>query len=194
MASIIGQRVLVLVDEANFAGTARKFGRRPDWQQLRDYLANPGEGRHLVEMVAYLGLPPDHPDYREQRERKKGFLSWLQTNGFFAVVKEGTPTEDGRYRANVDVLMAVDGVRLAVDMRPDTVVIVSGDNEFAYLAETLRRRGIRVEVASVADTLSTQLKAAANGFIDLTPVLNASPGLNGQAAQIGESLDDLGAL
>jgi hypothetical protein len=32
-------------------------------------------------------------------------------------------------------------------MRPDVVILVTGDADFAYLAIELRRRGIRVEVA-----------------------------------------------
>jgi uncharacterized LabA/DUF88 family protein len=166
------QRVLVLVDEANFAGSARALGRRADWLRLRDYLADPNEGRFLIEMVAYVGMPPDHPDYQQLRERKKSFLYWLQSNGLLVVTKEGIPTGSGHYNANVDVVMAVDGIQLAVDLKPDIVVLVTGDNEFAYLATTLRRRGIRVEVASPPSTLSNQLRAAASGVIDLTPLMN----------------------
>ena len=55
-------------------------------------------------------------------------------------------------------------------MQPDVVVLVTGDADFAYLATKLRRRGIRVEVASVAQNLSALLKAAANAVIDLAPL------------------------
>jgi uncharacterized LabA/DUF88 family protein len=181
----MAQKILILVDVDNFTGIARGFGRRGDLKRLREYLANAADGRHLLEMVTYVGLPPDHPDFAEQRERKKNFLHWARTNGFLVVTKDGSPKENGQYHANVDVIMAVDGVQLAIDMRPDIVVLVTGDNEFSYLAETLRRRGIRVEVACVASSLSNQLRSAANGVIDLTPVLNESPSLNGQAATIG---------
>ena len=47
---------------------------------------------------------------------------------------------------------------------------MTGDADFAYLALQLRRRGIRLEVASVAQNLGSALKSAANEVIDLTPL------------------------
>jgi uncharacterized LabA/DUF88 family protein len=69
--------------------------------------------------------------------------------------------------------MAIDAVELSVDMRPDVVVLVTGDADFAHLALQLRRRGIRVEVASVAQNLGSALKASANETIDLDPLFNS---------------------
>jgi uncharacterized LabA/DUF88 family protein len=63
--------------------------------------------------------------------------------------------------------MAMDAIELALEVRPDIVVLVTGDSDFAYLAEKLRRRGIRVEVASVEQSLGNDLKMAANSVVDL---------------------------
>jgi uncharacterized LabA/DUF88 family protein len=63
--------------------------------------------------------------------------------------------------------MAIDALELSVEMRPDVVILVTGDADFAYLAVKLRRRGIRVEVASVAQNLGNILKSTANDVIDL---------------------------
>ena len=97
-------------------------------------------------------------------------MHWLRSNGFLVVTKDGAPAEEGRYKANVDVMMAIDAVELSVEMRPDVVILVTGDADFAYLALQLRRRGIRVEVASVAPNLGSGLKTAANEVIDLSPL------------------------
>jgi len=86
------------------------------------------------------------------------------------VTKDGAPAEEGHYKANVDVMMAIDALDLAVEMNPDIVILVTGDADFASLATKLRRRGIRVEVASVAQNLGGVLKAAANAVIDLAPL------------------------
>lgn len=165
-------RVLVAVDEANLMWTARGVNKKPDWLKVRQYLASKDEGRELVECVAYVGLPPERSDFAEQREKKLGFLHWLRTNGFMVVTKDGSPTEGGKYKANVDVIMAMDTLDLVESTRPDVVVMVTGDSDFAYLAEKLRRRGIRVEVASLEQSLSGKLRAAANDFIDLREVFN----------------------
>src|SRR5436309_5080767 len=86
------------------------------------------------------------------------------------VTQDGAPAEEGPYKANVDVMMAIDALELSIEMRPDVVILVTGDADFAYLATKLRRHGIRVEVASVAQNLGNVLRSAANDVIDLAPL------------------------
>src|SRR5213592_360305 len=163
-------RVLVLVDESNVGSSVRTAGRGLDWIKLRDFLAGPATGRDLIEMVVYAGLPPATPAWQEERDKKNKFVHWLRSNGFMVVTKDGSPAEEGHYKANVDVMMAIDALELSMEMRPDLVILVTGDADFAYLATKLRRHGIRVEVASVAQNLGHILKAAANDVIDLAPL------------------------
>jgi uncharacterized protein (TIGR00288 family) len=110
-------------------------------------------------------------EWQAERDRKNKFLHWLRSNGFMVVEKDGSPADATHYKANVDVLMAIDAVELSVEMRPDVVVLVTGDADFAHLALRFRRRGIRVEVASVAQTLGAGLKTSANAVIDLASLL-----------------------
>lgn len=161
-------RVLILVDEANVTSAAKVTNRKLDWLKLRDHLVN---GRELMEMVVYVGLPPAMPEWQAERDKKSKFIFWLRSNGFLVVSKDGSPADEAHYKANVDVLMAIDGVELSTQMQPDVVTLVTGDADFAELALRLRRRGIRVEVASVAHTLGAGLKTSANGIIDLGPLL-----------------------
>jgi uncharacterized LabA/DUF88 family protein len=163
-------RVLVLVDESNVGSSVRTAGRGLDWLKLRDFLAGPDTGRELIEMVVYAGLPPPIPIWQEERDKKNKFMHWLRSNGFLVVTKDGSPAEEGHYKANVDVMMAIDAMELSVEMRPDVVILVTGDADFSYLALQLRRRGIRVEVASVEANLGGTLKSAANAVIDLAPL------------------------
>jgi len=163
-------RVLVLVDESNVGSSVRTVGRGLDWIKLREFLAGPNTGRDLVEMVVYAGLPPAMPIWQEERDKKNKFMQWLRSNGFMVVTKDGSPAEEGRYKANVDVMMAIDALELSVEMQPDVVILVTGDTDFAYLAIKLRRRGIRVEVASVSQNLGNILRSAANEVIDLAPL------------------------
>jgi uncharacterized LabA/DUF88 family protein len=163
-------RVLVLVDESNVGSSVRTVGRGLDWIKLREFLAGPSTGRELIEMVVYAGLPPAMPIWQEERDKKNKFMQWLRSNGFMVVTKDGSPAEEGRYKANVDVMMAIDALELSVEMKPDVVILVTGDTDFAYLAIKLRRRGIRVEVASVSQNLGNILRSAANEVIDLAPL------------------------
>src|SRR3984893_8590649 len=166
----VRSRVLVRVDESNVGSSGRTAGRGLDWWKLRDFLAGPGTGRDLIEMVVYAGLPPAIPAWQEERDKKNKFMHWLRSNGFLVVTKDGSPAEEGHYKANVDVMMAIDAVELSLEMRPDVVILVTGDADFAYLAIKLRRHGIRVEVASVAANLGQTLRSAANDVIDLAPL------------------------
>src|SRR6267143_4837922 len=118
-------------------------------------------------MVVYAGLPPAMPIWQDERDKKNKFMQWLRSNGFMVVTKDGSPAEEGRYKANVDVMMAIDALELSAEMQPDVVILVTGDTDFAYLAIKLRRRGIRVEVASVSQNLGNILRSAANEVIDL---------------------------
>jgi uncharacterized LabA/DUF88 family protein len=175
-------KVLVLVDESNVGSSVRSAGRGLDWLKLRDFLAGPGTGRDLIEMVVYAGLPPATPVWQEERDKKNKFVQWLRSNGFMVVTKDGSPAEEGHYKANVDVMMAIDALELSIEMRPDVVILVTGDADFAYLAIKLRRHGIRVEVASVAQNLGNMLKASANHVIDLAGLFRTFEMINVQEA------------
>jgi uncharacterized LabA/DUF88 family protein len=163
-------RLLVLVDESNVGSSVRTAGRGLDWLRLREFLAGADSGRELIEMVVYAGLPPAIPLWQDERDKKNKFIYWLRSNGFMVVTKDGAPAEEGHYKANVDVMMAIDALELSVEMQPDVVILVTGDADFAYLATKLRRRGIHVEVASVSQNLGGVLKSAANAVIDLAPL------------------------
>ena len=163
-------RVLIFVDESNVVSSVRALGRKLDWLKLRERLTKADLGRQLIEMVIYAGLPPPMAEWQSEREKKNKFLHWLRSHGFLVVAKDGSPGDGRHYKANVDVLMAIDAVELSVEMRPDVVVLVTGDADFAHLALQLRRRGIRVEVAATAQTLGSGLKGAANEVVDLVPL------------------------
>ena len=173
-------RALVLVDESNVLSSAWTSNRNLDWLALRDFFQGEDGTREIIEMVVYVGLPPAMPVWQTERDKKNKFVHWLRSNGFLVVTKDGSPAEENHYKSNVDVMMAIDAVELSTAMRPDVVVLVTGDADFAYLALQLRRRGIRVEVASVAENLGSGLKSAANDVIDLAPLLAKFEPLKGR--------------
>ena len=188
-------RVLVLVDESNVSSSVRTAGRGLDWLKLRDFLAEPDTGRDLIEVVVYAGLTPAIPTWQEERDRKNKFVHWLRFNGFMVVTKDGAPAEEGHYKANVDVMMAIDALELSIEMQPDVVILVTGDADFAYLAIKLRRHGIRVEVASVAANLGHILRSAANDVIDLASLFRTFEMINtreaGRAREAGQAVRSL---
>jgi uncharacterized LabA/DUF88 family protein len=165
------QKILAFADWDNTQCSARSFNRKLEWNRLRDYLANPQEGRELIEMVIYVGMPPDRDRFQEQRKGREKFVYWARSNGFLVTTHTGKSKGDG-YEADVDVIMAMEAIELSLEIRPDIVVLITGDSDFACLADKLRRRGIRVEVASVAQALGNDLRNSANSIVDLVEVFD----------------------
>lgn len=169
-------RTLVFVDEANFQKSAFAAGFRPDLVALRDYLTDDGR-RELVEMVVYLGLPPerrpeDMPENWQRAYDSKHRLRFaLENHGLMVVSWRGKQLfgyDPPRFTANIDMLMAMDALEFAIEARPDIVVLVTGDGDFSYLANKLRRRGIRVEAAALPSVMSAELKRSVHQAIDLS--------------------------
>jgi uncharacterized LabA/DUF88 family protein len=166
-------RVLVFVDEANITTSAsRHFNKTIDWIKFREYLVNyGGKPRELVEMAIYVGLPPTISTWVERRVAKFNYCHRLRTMGFMVYQKNGQPRNHGHFKANVDVMMAIDAIDMTLRIKPDSVILVTGDADFGHLALTIRRQGIKVEVASTPQAMSNELRASANSFIDLTDLL-----------------------
>ncbi|MCL5004579.1 MAG: NYN domain-containing protein, partial [Patescibacteria group bacterium] len=72
----------------------------------------------------------------------------------------------GMKKADWDVGMAVDAIRMANSL--DTVILVTGDGDFIPLVEYLKwGLGKEVEVAAFGRSASAKLKETADFFIDL---------------------------
>ena len=136
--------------------------------KLREQLSR---DKDVIETFVYAGLPPMTPEWAEFRGKRERFLHWLESEGFYVLRKQGRPTTQQAYKANVDVMMAVEATELSIELRPDTIMLVTGDGDFGFLACHLRRRGIRVEVAAFENNLGEDLRIAANAFIDLAKII-----------------------
>lgn len=168
-------RTLVFVDEANFQKGALAAGFRPDLIGLRRWLRDGGR-RQIVEMVVYIGLPPERrpeempENWQRAYDSRHRLRMALENNGIMVITWRGKQLfgyDPPRFSANIDMLMAMDALEFAIEAKPDVVVLVTGDGDFSYLAGKLRRRGIRVEAAALPSTLSAELKRAVHQVIDL---------------------------
>ena len=155
------ERVVAFVDYHNTLHALRRVWRQIDLPALRDYLA---EGRHLVEVFLYIATHPDP----EQQQADRGTLHRLRQHGFLVRTKVGHILPNGRLKCDLDMELALDVQAFVARARPDIVVLVTGDGDFTPLAQRLRFDGVRVEVASVPGSVSAELRAMANGFVDLT--------------------------
>lgn len=182
-------RTIILIDEGNLTGICGKLNRSIDWLRLREFLS---QGRDVIETFVFAGLPPATPEWTEFRHKRERFLHWLEAEGFYVLRKQGRPTTPQAYKANVDVMIAVEATDLALEIRPDLVLLVTGDGDLAYLACRLRRRGIRVEVAAFSENLGEDLKISCNAFVDLGAVIGPSgePGADSRSNSDRSGEDD----
>lgn len=164
-------RTLIFIDEGNLTGICSKLNRSIDWVKLREQLS---KDRLVLEVFVYAGLPPTTPEWAEFRSKRERFLHWLEGEGFFVVRKQGRPTSQQAYKANVDVMMAVEATELAIELKPDTIILVTGDGDFGFVACKLRRRGICVEVAAFENNLGDDLRISASTFTDLSRIIKAT--------------------
>lgn len=71
----------------------------------------------------------------------------------------------GKRQKGVDVQLAVDALEAALTGKVGAIAIVSGDGDFAPLAEAIRRAGPHVLVLSFKNALSHDLRMAADRLI-----------------------------
>ena len=68
---------------------------------------------------------------------------------------------------STDISLAVDAMDLVVAERPDVVVIVSSDSDFAPLVIRLREKGCRVEGIGQLGKTGDESKGVYDGFVDI---------------------------
>jgi len=164
-------RMVLVIDGENFMGQAWSVRQWPDFLGLREFLLSRRAGAFLLKVIAYLPLPPKGHARREDAEKLHEFL---RARGFEVEVKEGVAREDGSFEANLDTDVAAGVMELALTRRPDLVLLVSGDGDFASLCRRLLRWGIHTEVASLPRRLSGRLRKAACSVINLEPFFKAA--------------------
>lgn len=150
------QRIAVFIDTQNLYHSARSvFGHKVNFSQI---ISDVVGQRQLVKAIAYV--------IETERGDEKQFLSALTSKGIELKSKELMVFADGSKKADWDVGLAVDVVKMAP--RLDTVVILSGDSDFVPLVEYLQEQMmVRVEVASFGRSTGLKLKEVVDAFYDL---------------------------
>ena len=150
------QRVGIFIDTQNLYHTARNlYNARVNFGQVvKDALA----GRALIRAVAYV--------ITTESGEEKNFFEALAKQGIETKTKDLQIFAGGAKKADWDVGLAVDAIKMAP--RLDCVVIVSGDGDFVPLVEYLQTIGVQVEVASFGKSTSGKLREAVDEFVDLS--------------------------
>jgi len=156
------ERVVVFLDYANINWSFQKLSCNPNYGDLLNYFS---EGRFLVEAHCFFPIDPRNLHIRDSEIRE------LWRSGYLVHSKVGAVAGD-TYKCNFDVEITMELMRTAEVVRPDIVVLASGDKDFVPVILELRRRGIRVEVSAFSNVnAAEEVIQKASGFIDLQQYL-----------------------
>src|SRR5688500_2985443 len=160
----VGKNVAVFVDVANIFYAAKAAGVDIDYVTL---LKAATAGRDFVRAYAYTGLDPDNENQRQ-------FHSFLARNGYKVISKDIRKYGDGRIKANLDIELVVDMMRMAGNL--DIAVVVSGDGDFAPAIRAVQQMGVRVDVIRRRGNTSSELIEVADTFMDIAQIARVDKG------------------
>lgn len=153
-------RVIIFIDGANLYHSLLEKDWDIDYGKLLNFLSYNGS---LVAAYFYTGIAKNQPN----QER---FLSYLRRVGYQIIDKQVMQFSDGSKKANLDVELALDMVRLADSY--DTAILISGDGDFSYAVKLLKEKQVRVEVVSFPSVTSKALINVSDRYFDLDTLKN----------------------
>lgn len=181
------QRVGVFVDVQNLYHSAKHlYNARVNFAHILASLIGP---RKLIRAVAYVVksdqmLEASRLDINASSRVERGapavngnaearhltpeaaFFDALEKSGMELRIKDLQIFPGGAKKADWDVGLAVDAIRMASFL--DVVILVTGDGDFVPLVEYLKwGLGRQVEVASFARSTSSRLRESADIYINL---------------------------
>jgi len=151
------QRVGVLVDVSNMYHSAKNlYHRRVNFKEV---LKSAVAGRKLVRAIAYA--------IRTETQEESHFFEALHEQGFEVKMKDLQVFAGGAKKADWDVGIAMDAIRLADKL--DVIVLVTGDGDFLPLLSYLQNtKGTLVEIIAFRQMTSSHLIEEADDFINLS--------------------------
>ncbi len=151
-----GQRVAVFIDTQNLYHSAKNlYKAKVNFTNvLKDAVAD----RNLIRAIAYV--------VNTESGEEKGFFEALAKIGIEAKTKDLQVFAGGAKKADWDVGMAIDAIKMAPKL--DAVVLATGDGDFVPAVEHLKTAGgCQVEVISFGRSSSGKLKETVDEFIDM---------------------------
>lgn len=158
-------KVAVFFDYANIHAASKELHCKVDYGALLEYLADDMEQRSLQVAYAYVPIDP------RQEHAMDETIARLWKQGYIVKSKVGFIVGD-TYKCDFDVEMTLDMTRVALEMDPDIVILVSGDRDFIPIVLYMRDKGIRVEVASFDNSMSKQMSYKCSGYISLDTLIH----------------------
>jgi uncharacterized LabA/DUF88 family protein len=152
------ERVGVFVDVANLLYSARTLRIAVDFGKLLDFLRG---NRRLIRAHAYCPTSPQPGD-------EQMFLQAVKGLGYRITTKNYKTFSSGAKKADLDLDLCMDVVRLVDGKAVDCIVLLSGDSDFMPMLDYCSDHGVRVEVAAFDEAMSATLRQSCDLFINLS--------------------------
>jgi uncharacterized LabA/DUF88 family protein len=152
------ERVGVFVDVANLLYSARTLRMTIDFGKLLDFLRG---NRRLIRAHAYCPTSPQPGD-------EQMFLQAVKGLGYRITTKNYKTFSSGAKKADMDLDLCMDVVRLVDGRAVDCIILVSGDSDFMPMLDYCSDHGVRVEVAAFDESMSATLRQSCDLFINLS--------------------------
>jgi len=151
------QRIGILVDVSNMYHSAKNlFNRKVNFKEI---LSKAVAGRKLIRATAYA--------IRTENKDEAPFIEALEQQGFEVKMKDLQIFAGGAKKADWDVGIAIDAIKLADKL--DVIILVSGDGDYVPLVSYLQNnKGCLVEIMAFRKTCSSKLIEEADDFFDLS--------------------------
>ncbi len=165
----MAERVAVFIDGSNlYHSLKQQFGKASvDFEKLCAKLV----GGRLLFRVYYYNAPLDQGKGRERYRDQQKFFASLHSVRYLELrmghlVYRNWPNEPP-YEKGIDVKLATDMLVHGFRQNYDTVVLVSGDNDFSDALQAVKDMGKHVEVALFGRRTSQQLREVADKIIEI---------------------------
>lgn len=150
------QRVGVFIDTQNLYHSAKNLYQAK--VNFTNVLKEAVADRTLVRAIAYV--------VTTESGEEQGFFEALAKIGIEAKTKDLQIFYGGAKKADWDVGMAIDAIKMAPKL--DAVILATGDGDFVPLVEYLKTTGgCQVEVISFGRSSSGRLKEVVDDFVDM---------------------------
>lgn len=158
ISKFIKGKVYVFIDIENVFYSQKTLGWKISYEKLMNYLKKECQE---IKCFVYTGVD-------ESNVKQKKFLDMLDINGFIlrtkSVKKINVGKHQFKWKSNLDVEIALEIVSLIGKF--DTMILISGDSDFAAPIDKVKEAGKRVIVMSTRGRVAKELLDRAK-FIDL---------------------------
>ncbi len=142
-------RVCIFIDAANILYSQQTLGWKVDFQKLKQYFAKECDLKGIHFYTGSVGA----------NDKQQKFLEKLKYYGYQVTAKEVKRIRVSRntfeWKGNLDVELTIDVIKNLNNF--DTLVLLSGDSDFAPLLDTVKQAGKRAIVMSTKGHVSKEL-------------------------------------